>query len=283
MPQAPTDVLPNLFIIGAAKSGTTSLHGYLDAHPEISMSDPKEPRVFADPEWRDRVGEYTGMLSSPTAPVRGESSTFYTRFPIAREVPERVASKCPEARFIYVVRDPVERVVANWVQRYSQREEHRTLAGALANLDAPRNRYVAASRYATQLERWLRCFSRERILVVDQAGLRADRAQTLLEILRFLEVEPKLPANIDVELNVGETKEGMTAAAARAWSALQPATRRLPPRARASLARSPLFPAEKIGKPSLDDGLRARLEAELGEEADRFRALTGMEFASWSI
>jgi hypothetical protein len=277
------DPLPNLFIIGAAKCGTTSLHRYLDAHPEISMSEPKEPRVFADEVWRRRLGEYAGMFAAPEAPVRGESSTLYSRFPVVRGIPDRVASACPDASLIYVVRDPVERVVANWLQRYENRAEARQLAAALEDLDQPENQYVAASRYATQLEQWLRRFPRERVLVVDQADLHRSRAKTLLAVLRFLRVRPELPSNLDAEFNVSGAKRVMTPAAARRWFGLWPLTRKLPARIRDGLSRTPLFPVERVGSPALDDDLRTALAAELRGEADRFRELTGMAFASWTV
>ena len=276
-------VLPNLFIIGAAKSGTTSLHRYLDAHPEICMSEPKEPRLFAEPDWEARLPQYAAMLPAAAAPVRGESSTLYSRYPIVRGVPERIAATAPEARLIYMVRDPVERVLANWVQRYSRREEHRPLAAALSNLDDPRNRYVSASRYATQLEQWLRWFEPERILVIEQDQLRDDRAGTLTRVHRFLGVKPEVPANVGAEFNRSADKRGMTPAAARRWAALRPLTRRLPPRAGQLLSTSPLFPAERIGTPRIEPALRIALEGELRGEAERFRRLTGMAFAGWSI
>ncbi len=278
-----TRVLPNLFVIGAAKSGTTSLHSYLDAHPEISMSQPKEPAVFATAEWRDQLHSYGEMFSSPEATIKGESSTRYTCFPVVQGIPERVASTCPDARFVYVVREPIDRVVANWVEAYASMREHATLARALMDLDQPGNRYVAGSRYATQLEQWLEHFGRERFLVIDQVDLRRHRAPTLLEVLRFLEVSPEVPADTETELNATEAKETMTPSAARLWFTLSPVTRRLPPGVARYLSSSRLFPVEKVGAPALGDALRARLADELRGEASRFRDLTGMRFASWSI
>src|SRR5688500_19663917 len=72
--------LPNLLIIGAMKCGTTSLHHYLDLHPDISMSDPKEVRFFDDPAWEERIDWYRGHFD-PNAPVTGESSVYYSAYP----------------------------------------------------------------------------------------------------------------------------------------------------------------------------------------------------------
>jgi hypothetical protein len=279
---ATTLVLPNFFIIGSPKCGTTSLHNYLADHPEISMSEPKEPRTFSSARWREELGGFAAMLDAG-APVRGESSTTYTRWPAIQFVPERVASHCPTAKLVYAVRDPIDRIVAQYSERYSQLQELRTLGGALWDLDQPANYYVAPSRYATQLERWLEHFPREQVLVLDQADLRDDRAKTVREVLEFLGVEPTVPVGVEAEFNTNAEKERMTPAAARLWFSLSPLTRRLPPRAEKTLLRSSLFPVEKVGKPALDAELRTALVAELSEEMRRFRALTGKDFASWSI
>ena len=283
MLQTRTQVLPNFFIIGAAKCGTTALCRYLDAHPEVCMSQPKEPGVFGAADWEQRLGDYAEMFSAPEAPVRGDASTRYTTYPVIQGIPDRVAAHCPDARLIYMVRDPVDRLVASWVQGYASMSEHRTLRAVLNDLDQPANRFVAASRYATQLEQWLRRFDREQILVVDQAAPREDREAVVLDALRHLEVTPQVPKGIAAEFNVTEAKERMTPSAARLWYTFQPLTRRLPARFGTYLASSRMFPVEKVGRPALSDELRRRLEDELRDEMVRFRELTGMKFASWSI
>src|SRR3954471_19285474 len=98
--------LPTFFIVGAPKSGTTSLHAYLAEHPGIAMTTVKECMLFAAPQWRERIADYAALFERD-APVRGESSTAYSSYPYAPEVPERVAATVPDARIVYVVRDPL--------------------------------------------------------------------------------------------------------------------------------------------------------------------------------
>lgn len=113
--------LPTFFIIGAAKAGTTSLHWYLDQHPEVGMSTIKEPNFLSGPENgipypTRRITELSDYrrLFDPTYPVRGEASPSYTNSPRRRGVPERVKKLVPAARFIYLVRDPVERTISHY-------------------------------------------------------------------------------------------------------------------------------------------------------------------------
>ena len=107
--------MPNLFIIGAAKCGTTSLHCYLDLHPEISMSRIKEPRFFACPEGPREERAITDRnrylaLFEAGKKIRGEASPAYSQHPAVSGVPGRIAMESPDAKFIYLVRDPIERI-----------------------------------------------------------------------------------------------------------------------------------------------------------------------------
>src|SRR5205085_10467190 len=103
-------VLPNLIVIGAAKCGTTSLHRYLDLHPEVAMSKTKQLHFFTEKEnWGRGLAWYESHFDTP-AQVRGESTPAYSAWPVHRGVPERIARVVPDTRLIYLVRDPVERV-----------------------------------------------------------------------------------------------------------------------------------------------------------------------------
>src|SRR5436190_20938382 len=107
--------LPTFFIIGAPRSGTSSLHHYLNLHPEIGMSRLKETHHFVDnvqpPARRveDRA-EYEALFPSD-ARVRGEASPSYACYPQHGGAPERISVLLPDAKFIYLVRDPIERTV----------------------------------------------------------------------------------------------------------------------------------------------------------------------------
>lgn len=93
--------LPTFLIIGAMKSGTTSLHRYLDQHPQIQMSARKEPSFFSGPEagipyTLSRVSDVKQYeeLFDPTVEVRGEASPNYTIYPRRQGVPERISGSC---------------------------------------------------------------------------------------------------------------------------------------------------------------------------------------------
>jgi hypothetical protein len=287
-------VLPNFFVIGAANSGTTSLYHYLGLHAQIHVSATKEPAYFCrelDGPWRlGRVAtraEYEALFES-AAPMRGDCTPAYSQHPWRSGVPERIHELIPTARFIYLVRDPVERVLAQ-VQhaQAAGQEQPNPLRVVLGEIDDPlRNRYLIPSLYATQVQRYHDVFPSERMLVVDSADLKSARATTLRRIFRFLGVDEVVAsADFSAELNRGEAKRLPSRRYARLReSSLGRAWRRLPGRVRVPVGRRVMrgftAPAER---PNLEDDLRLALGDIFRPEAERLRALTGLSFASWSL
>ena len=107
--------LPNLIIIGAQKCGTTSLHYYLNLHPQILMSREKELNFFiTERNWSKGVDWYRSQFVEK-AEIYGESSPNYTDYIRFGGVPERMYSVVPDARLIYILRDPIERIVSHYV------------------------------------------------------------------------------------------------------------------------------------------------------------------------
>ncbi len=289
----PDMALPTFFIIGAAKAGTTSLHYYLDQHPEIQMSANKEPGFFSGPENGipysakriSRLDDYE-RLFDPAFGVRGEASPGYTNHPRRRGVPERIGELVPQAKFIYLVRDPIARSVSHYQHLVSIGEEHRSLQEALSELADPYMPLTCHSRYASQLELYLRRFPEEHIMVVDHADLLADRRSTLRKIFLFLSVEDTFAsARFDQELFRSRERRAYPSGYGRfVERVVAPPMQWVPQSIRRSLRRSVeriLWPP--LQAPTLDDGLRARLEELYVGEVERLRTLTGQTFASWSI
>jgi hypothetical protein len=283
--------LPTFFVIGAPKAGTTSLHFYLDQHPQIQMSSVKEPRFFAGPENGipyppERIGDRERYedLFDPRAEVRGESSTDYATHPRRQGVPERIEELVPQAKFVYMVRDPVARTVSHYRMTTALLGERRSLAEALGDLSDLRSPYLSPSLYATQLELYLSAFPRERILVIDQADLLAQRRATLREVFAFLSVEEGVDLGFDEEhLDSGDWRAYPSGYANFIARHVAPRFSWVPRGLRRSARRSV---EQLLWRPldaSLDADLRGRLEQLYAPEVSRLRALTGKEFPTWSV
>src|SRR5213076_3398212 len=107
-------------------------------------------------------------------------------YPQHQGVAERMHSTVPDARLIYLVRDPLERIAAHWVHNYAKRRERGDLRSTLLH---PQTSYLARSQYHMQLEQFLRLYDRDRLLVVEQNELRDDRAETLRRVFEFVGVD----------------------------------------------------------------------------------------------
>lgn len=193
--------LPDLVVIGAMKCATTALHAYLDAHPDIAMwpgkeanfftGDPWPPPVEPEEWWRHgqwhRGVEWYSSLFDPVAKRRGESSPGYTA-PDNPLAAERMAAVLPEARLVYLVREPVERAVSQYAHHVRDGDERRPIGKALLD---PASQYVARSRYAARLQPFLDHFAPDQVLVVVQERLRDRRREELRRVYTHVGADPQ--------------------------------------------------------------------------------------------
>jgi hypothetical protein len=182
--------LPTFLVIGAMKAGTTSLYEYLRAHPSVFMPREKEPEFFSEPErWSRGLDWYSSLFAPGTHhPVRGEASTGYTRHPRFPETPARIASTLPDVKLLYLVRDPIGRMLSHYRHSVLLGREHRGVDDALRGGGG----YLDTSRYALQLRRYLDHFPASQILVVFSEDLRSARLSTLRRIVAFVGADPSL-------------------------------------------------------------------------------------------
>ncbi len=283
--------LPTFLIIGAPKAGTTSLHFYLDQHPQIQMSQIKEPNFFAPPDdpahEKRRVGDLDRYerLFDPAFAVRGEASTSYTDHPRRAGVPERIKQLLPDVKLLYLVRDPIERTMSHYRHLVAGEGERRPLAEIIGERPREDSPCVCPSLYALQLERYLQHFAPEQVHVIDQAELLADRRATLSEIFAFLEVDDSVDSSrFDEELlRTGERRAYPPGFARFVGLQVVPRTQWLPAGARRALRRTMERALPPLETEALGQELRARLAELYAGDVARLRALTGKRFATWSV
>jgi hypothetical protein len=279
-------VLPNLLIIGAPKCGTTSLHNYLRVHPEIFMSQVKELNYFLRDDWREQRDWYESHFAGANGhAVRGESSPQYAQHPFRWRTADRVAEVVPDARLIYVVRDPIERLRSHYLER-RQGGDDRTWEEWTANWPDPADRLIASSLYATQMKVYLEHFAADDILVVDHHDLKADRIPTLRRIFEWLRVDPSFDSPVFREEHNNRRGKGSPRMPESVWKNIVfPLSEKVPRRMRAPIAkpvaRLLLKPFDE--PPAIEGRLREELLALFGPETEWLRSHTGQRFASWSV
>ncbi len=297
--------MPTFFVIGAAKCGTTSLHHYLDLHPEISMSRVKEPRYFCryisdahEPMISDRAA-YLALFKGESS-ARGESSVRYSECGAFPGVPEAISREVEDPKFIYLVRDPIERIASSaqeelcsrfpstsWRASRNPESGDLEMTGLIGEIGDLANPMIGPSRYMTQIRAYLDFFPRESILVVDADDLRSYREQTMARIFGFLRVAPFFDSRrMGVELNREEDKAGFQPHQASLAQApfVRQLVARLPHATRTRLAlRARRRTGNPIPKPAVESAFRMFLEEYLRPEVEELREFTGQPFSGWSI
>lgn len=273
-------ILPNLVVIGAMKCGTSSLHSYLRQHPQIFMSAEKELDFFIeDRQWRRGVDWYASQFRC--APVRGEASPNYSardRFP---GVPERMHSLIPEAKLIYLVRDPVERVISHWVHIYSGHGETLPIDQAIRA-----SSYIERSQYWRQLQAFLEYYAADQILVVDSDDLRHRRNETMRGIFEFLGVNPEFRSTMfRLERHRSSFLRKKNRLGERlAGTGLESQLERLPQPWRWGAKRLTSLPFSRaIARPCLDAPTREWLVDRVRDDVAQLRTFTGLSLKGWSV
>jgi len=283
------------------KCGTSSLHYYLGQHPEIEMSQPKELHFFIDKSGFDpgpfiehpretrtlggdanwcRGVDWYAQHFSPKAPIRGESTVAYG-FPWFRGVPERMAAVIPEAKLIYLMRNPVDRMVSHFLDYREAGRDGRPIDDALG---ASNNQYLAATRYRSILDAFLGRFSRPQLLLVQQDELLKRRADTLRNVFRFLEVdETYWTPEMETLRNRRASKGAAYRLAARAARrpVARPLVGRMPTAVKARAER--LLSARRAitARPELSPEVEVALLQDLEPEIAGIEELTGWNLRDW--
>ncbi|HVW39578.1 MAG TPA: sulfotransferase, partial [Pirellulales bacterium] len=211
---------PNLFIIGAMKAGTSSLHEYLHQHPQIFMSRFKEPQYFAPHSTRGglRWGQgnpcpepgidwYLRLFADAgDVMYAGESSVSYTAAPWVTGCEKRIHAFNPDAKLIYLLRDPIERTISHYWHMVADGREDLDLMAAVRC----KEEYLARSDYAGQLCPYLDTFGRDQLFVLTIEELMARPNEIFGQLFSWLGVAPDFPIKCDQKFNVGSLRVRQT-------------------------------------------------------------------------
>ncbi len=280
------DTLPNFIIIGGLKCGTTSIHHYLGVHPEIHMSKPKELNFFAaEQNWDLGFDWYKGRFDNRFK-VNGESSPHYTNRPRFNGVAERIHEYCPDARLIYMVRDPIKRILSHWVHATGAGYESREFVETLSKPDTS---YIQRSMYCMQLQPYLELFDPAQIEVITQEELGSNRDGTMKKAFSFLDVDEnftseqwdrqweKSSAKQDSKYQVMEKLIKLPG-----FRSLDRNFDRLPESMRWMVEKAVHDPDKPPApKPVIPDDLMATLKSRFREDVAGLEAYVGHKFDDW--
>jgi len=226
----PIVTMPTFLIIGAAKTGTTSMYEYLQQHPDIFMSAVKEPWHFAshamrrwtgpDGDWLQlraryldlaRMENYEALFEGGThALARGEASAIYLH---TEGCAERIRAALPDARLMVLFRDPVDRAFSQFKVNLQQNRETAGSFAEAVRLEEERIRqgwspdfhYVRRGFYYRQLEPYLRLFPREHLRIYLYEDIVKDTAVVVRDAYAFLGVDPDFTPDTERRYNISGT------------------------------------------------------------------------------
>jgi Sulfotransferase family len=207
---------PNLFIIGAMKAGTSSLHKYLSHHPEIFMANlegsMKEISYFAPHvtdygipwgEGNEKPGlsGYLKMFEDASEDQKylGEASVLYTARPFITGCEERIYKFNPDAKVIYILRHPTKRTISHYWWNVQTGKEDRSILAALMR----RREYFDRSDYEMQVRPYFNRFGKDQVYVLTLETLHQKPQETLSDLFDWLGVDAKFSVDTTNKVNEG--------------------------------------------------------------------------------
>lgn len=299
-------MLPNFFLAGAPKAGTTALHVALSRHPGVYVSPVKEPkhflydgpppiaggpgdaRTFRESVWRRE--DYEALFDdAPAGAARGESTSLYLYDPAALR---RIRAAVPDARLIVLIRDPVDRAHSNWTHLYSaglEPEQDFLRACDLEDERAAQGwatfwRYLDLGRYGRQLSDLYEIFPREQVLVLRYRLLREEPLDTLNRVCAFLGIPPGVigeipPSNVTTHVS----DSGFNRLVSRLLRGVHAAEHRLPASfwSTADSWLSRQLQREQRQRVPITAEQRAVLIPRIAEDVELLERVTGESFQDW--
>ncbi|MEL6441752.1 MAG: sulfotransferase [Cyanobacteria bacterium J06621_8] len=227
----PSGKMPDFLIIGAAKSGTTSLYRYLEEHPQVYMSRVKEPQFFAfedqqinfqGPGDMERINNcyipdlesYQTLFHEAQGKIAGEASTWYL---YSSKAAKNINKYLPNVKIIAVLRNPVDRAYSSFLHLAGEGSESFNFT---QGLKAEQKRieknyallwhYTQAGFYSEQIKRYFQVFTQNQIKIYLYDDLVANPINVIQDVYQFIGVDSKFIPNTHKKYNVSGIPKSKT-------------------------------------------------------------------------
>lgn len=276
---------PNLFLIGAAKGGSTTFAQHLNDHPDIAFFSVKEPNFFvagSDDDCRAALRRHQHKV--PKTRYLLDASVNYSQFPKFDRVPGTIANICGREapRFLYMLRNPVDRAISQYFWRCERYGEGRPIEEAITQ----ESQYVASSCYDIQIEHFLKVFAPEQFMFVIHEEYFPDVAQKYAEVCRWLDLDVHLPPKDIVR---GATNKKFSRAARspalNRFVQASPGLRRVVKTLLSAKYQHRLVRviSKEVPRPEVNAQLRDQLAGMFHDSIERTATLTGLDLSIWSV
>lgn len=274
--------MPNLFIIGAGKCGTTTLFQWLSGHPEIYASKEKEPHYYSvafNKGWgpwgslphTSTLAEYSALFQEAGSQrIWMEASASYLYYP---GTAERIFRDCLGSRLIVILRDPVERAISDYKMQRMLGNESRNFQQTIDEMHSEETlEYLSQGLYSHQLKKYLDVFDRNDIRILIYENFFSNTQENFVKLLKWLRVDTEFPIELKQKYNIGSNKVPLNNSIFRASKKI-----------------APLFPAKyrKIAKNLLTQDFSPTqdlldwLVEFYAEDRRKLKALIGEDLSCW--
>lgn len=299
---------PNFLVIGAGKSGTTSLYEYLNDHPEVYMSPVKETNYFAleGENINDNIGDPGQMRHYPwsitdsesygnlfanvtTEKAIGEVSPMYL---YSEKAVKNIKEQLPNVKLIVILRQPTDRLYSRYLHLAREsRTPTDSFEDALNRQSIwwKRNDLVQEGFYFTHLSKYTSVFPKDQLLVILYDDLRKDPNGVIKSIYNFIGVDDTFMPNMEAEFNVsgivankGWDKIIGQNSIVKSWfSGLFPALMPLITKSKTLKTWVNQLRNKNLKRPPLSKDLKSKINEIYKQEIDQLQTLIGRDLSHW--
>ncbi len=262
--------IPDFIIIGAMKAGTTTLYSNLNIHPEIGMTSEKEAHYFSK-KFEKGYNWYSSLYPESKS-FYGDVTPDYSWLHIYPETPKNIHSINPNTKLIYIVRDPIERIISHLHHDlYRDRLKYSEISTKLFS----NPHYIYTSKYGFQLEGYLNYFDKSQILILDFNSLKDNPKDVINKIYNFIGVINKVHKDEFLITNTSSQKYLIK---------YHDLVHSILPNRTSKLYHLFFYMLNiKISRPNLDQYVLRQLKNELKGDIDYFKNKVDMDFSSWKL
>jgi hypothetical protein len=253
-------VLPTFLICGAHKAGTTALHKFLDQHPDVLMSDPKETDFFGshyDRGWEWFASHFQGYDGEDAV---GEASSMTMAL---EEAPRRIAERLPDVKLIFLLRSPIERAYSHYYYHLYTGKAATSASFEEVVRDpnsAFRREIIRLGWYNRQIPRFDEHFRRDQMKIVLQEDLKENTASIVQDVYRFVGVDASFtPATETHNATKHPTSPGLYHWMRKAWQPLEAVGEAISPAAVDALRESVRNALTESDRPEMEPDTRRHL------------------------
>lgn len=274
---------PTFFIVGAPRSGTTSLYNYLKMIPGVFMSPVKEPGYFIPNDFRGFTEKsYLELFKDvKNEKAVGEASAGYLANP---DTPKQIKEKIPYAKIIITLRDPVQRIFSHYLNKVRTGDTKIPFDKAVNDyLNGTKNdgyleELIEVSLYYVQVKRYLEIFGENNVKILVFEEVVKDTKGSMKEVLKFLGINSAVPKNIEEQYNsFSEPLGTLGTSIANSNTISNMAKRILPNSNRESILRTILN--KKGKKPKISKESRSKLQELFKDDVKKLEKLLNRSFA----